>query len=102
MLTPALKVWNASWSSAICSTLIPAAMQATTVCTVSAEYSPGTCAPRMVRDRRSAVSLQKPSDPAVGGGAQRVAVTGDADDWVVVLGGLGLGEAYPAIFGVGE
>jgi len=56
----------------------------------------------MVRDRRSAVSLQKPSDPAVGGGAQRVAVTGDADDWVVVLGGLGLGEAYPAIFGVGE
>jgi len=56
----------------------------------------------MVRDRRSAVSLQKPSDPAVGDGAQQAAVRGDADDCVVVLGGLGLGEAYPAIFGIDE
>src|SRR5690349_22325976 len=70
MLTPLVKVGNASWSSAICSTVIPAAIQAATVCTVSAEYSPSTCAPRMVWVRRSAISLQKPSDrPSAGIGS---------------------------------
>jgi hypothetical protein len=44
MLTPSVKVGNTSWSSAICSTVILAVMQAATVCTVSAEYSPSTCA----------------------------------------------------------
>lgn len=39
MLTPSVKVGNASWSSATCSTVNPAAMHAATVCTVSAEYS---------------------------------------------------------------
>ena len=42
MQTASVKVGKANWSSATCSTVIPAAIQAATVCTVSAEYSPST------------------------------------------------------------
>jgi pyruvate/2-oxoglutarate dehydrogenase complex dihydrolipoamide dehydrogenase (E3) component len=51
----------ASWSSAICSTCMSAAMHAATVWTISADYSPITWAPRTVCRRQSTTSLQKPS-----------------------------------------
>ena len=56
----------------------------------------------MVRSRRSAMSLQKPSGAAVGDRAEQILVSGDAGDDVVIVGGLGFGEADPAVFGVGE
>ena len=61
MLTASVKVGNASWSLATRWMVISAAMQAATVCTVSAEYRPA----RRHRGSviwRSAISLQKPSD----------------------------------------
>jgi hypothetical protein len=37
--------------------------------------------------------------PAVGDRAEQVVVVGDADGYVVVLGGLGFGETDPAVLG---
>src|ERR1039457_7157165 len=45
MLTASVNVGNASWSSATCSMVIPAAMQAATVCTET-ERGPGRPVPR--------------------------------------------------------
>ena len=78
MQTASVKVGNASWSSATCSMVIPAAMQA-------------------VRDQ-----LAKAVGAAVGDGAEQVIVAGDAGHHVVLPRGLSLGETYPSVLGVGE
>jgi hypothetical protein len=102
MVTASVKVGQASWSSAICSTCMFAAMR----CSHHLDDLGGVLADHMGSKNRVLATvddeLAESVGAAVGDGPEQVVVAGHTDDDVVVCGSLCLGEANPAVFGVAE